>query len=313
MINGQNILITGGAGFIGSHLVHKLLDSNQVTVYDIGVHPYSYLNEIKNHPNLTIHKVNLLNNVVNTNNFDYIIHAAGILGVQNIIDNPIASIEGNFLAVRNILNFSIAQKKLKKFLFFSTSEVYGNDCLNASEEYPHIIDGIGIRGNYACSKSLSEFLVKAYQQTYGLNWLCIRPFNIYGPFRYSSYAILAFIKNALLGKEIVINNNGNQIRTWCYISDFCDAVIQALELNIINEVFNIGNDKTKISVTNLAETIKYLSNSESIIRCRHDNLKEEIMFRSPNINKARKLLNYDPLIDLVTGLQNTIQWVKSII
>ncbi len=316
VIENQNILVTGGAGFIGSKLVYDLIHKNQVTVYDLNVHEKSYLSKFKNHNNLRIILGDLVDSEqitsVKDDSYDYIIHTAGILGVQNVISNPIQSIEGNFLSTRNVLNFSRKQKQLKKFLFFSTSEVYGGDCLSASEEDSHVIDTIDIRGNYACSKSLGEFLVKAYQKTYGLNWVCIRPFNVYGPYRHSNYAILTFIKNALQDKEIIINNTGEQIRTWCYISDFCDGVIKTLELNqVINEAFNIGDDKTQISITDLVEKIKILTNSKSIIKYGQDNLKEEIMFRSPQIDKARQMLNYNPIIDLDKGLQNTIDWVRS--
>lgn len=314
-IEDKNILITGGGGFIGSHLAYNLVNKNQVTVCDLSVHEKSYLNKFRDHKNLRVVIGDLLDSdhVMSIgDSYDCIIHSAGVLGVQNVISNPINSIEGNFLSTRNILNFSRKQTKLKKFLFFSTSEVYGNNCLNASENDTHVIDTVGIRGNYACSKSLCEFLVKAHQQTYGLDWICIRPFNVYGPYRYSPYALLSFIKNALQDKEIMINNTGEQIRSWCYISDFCLGVLSALKLDQVkNEAFNIGNDRTQISITNLVEKIKLLSNSKSTIKYGIDNLKEEIMFRSPSINKARGILGYNPTTGLDVGLQNTINWVES--
>src|ERR1700729_1909802 len=148
VIEGKRILITGGGGFIGSHLAEGLIDKNLITIFDLEVSNKSYLNKFNNHKNLNIIHGDLLNinhleNLKNVS-FDYIIHAAGILGVQNVIDNPIESILGNFISTKNILEFSRTQKNLKKFLFLSTSEVYGDNCINATEDDKHIIDAKGI-------------------------------------------------------------------------------------------------------------------------------------------------------------------------
>jgi nucleoside-diphosphate-sugar epimerase len=202
------------------------------------------------------------------------------------------------------------QQHLKKFLSFSTSEVYGSDAEAPEEHEPAIIrTPFESRWCYAASKTLSEHLIMAYHREQGLPSIIIRPFNVFGEYRFGANAMTTFIRKAIHGEEILIHGSGKQVRTWCYISDFIDGVYKALISNITGEIFNIGNPHNQITVLDLAKLVVTILNSKS--ECIITNSAQpDVLFRTVNIEKAQTFLQYNPVVSLHEGITNVSEWMK---
>lgn len=318
MIKNCKILITGGLGFIGSHLISSLYKENKVYVLDKADSRESSLNlmGLSSHNNITIIKADLYNTLAELNelpdNFEYIVHAAGILGVKNVIDNPYETIIANGLGAINIAEFCRKQKNLKKVLFFSTSEVYGVEANQSGEDSPLILPSDGVRWCYATSKFYGEYIFRSAHKKFGLPFSIVRPFNIYGPFRTGSNAVSSIINNSLKNNVINITGDGLQTRCWCYISDFIAGITEILiQPNAVGQVFNIGNDNEAITIIDLAKKIVKLTGSISEINVGSEHI-EDVNNRKPNIEKAKNLLQYNPVVTLDEGLNNTVNWFKNI-
>jgi nucleoside-diphosphate-sugar epimerase len=243
--------------------------------------------------------------------FDYIIHAAGVLGIKKVAERQILTMDVNISGTRHVLDVASRQKSLKRFIQFSTSEVYGQFASSPEENQPFLIPGHGRRWCYATSKVAGEYFVNAFAAERNISTVIVRPFNVYGSYRYGSNALTALAKNALAGEKLIISGNGQQTRSWCHISDYVQGVLACLQTEgISGEAFNIGNDTNNISMSDLAQLIcKIVDSSSEIIIDGIDS--EDVQFRKPNIDKARQLLGYDPKIDLSTGIEDLVKWLKS--
>lgn len=317
----MNILVTGGAGFIGSHLVERLLQlGHRVwTLDDMSTGRLHFLEQVSRNPNHTfiqgsVTDPGVLRELVS--GCDVIFHLAAVLGVKNTVENPLKVIEGNIDGTRNILK--LAFERGIKVVFSSTSEIYGrNTQLPFHEDSDRVLGAPSInRWCYATAKATDEHLCFAYAQE-GLPVSIVRYFNAYGPRQTSSPyggVVSRFIKAALLGEPLQVYNDGSQIRCFTYISDAVEGTIAAMERDVDGLAFNIGSEKP-ITIADLAEKIRTIAGSSSTIEYipyidAYGSSYEDMPVRVPDISRARNLLQYEPRISLDEGLQLSIDWFQ---
>ena len=310
----KKMLITGGAGFIGTHLAETFKDRYHVMLFD------NFRRDSLRHiPDLTsnadvsvvrgdILDRNLIEKVID--GVDVVIHLAAIAGVSSYYNEATTTLRVNILGTLNILE-AMRKSGTKKMIDFSTSEVYGVKAKNINEESVHAIGPVSQkRWVYAVSKLASEHFTLRYGEEFGLNCCCIRPFNIYGPRQIGEGAISNFSRSLYSNIPLRINGIGEDVRAWCYISDLVQAVELIMDRGINNESFNIGNPDWPVSTRELAELMIEIYGSGSIEHV--DTEHAPIPFRSPDIRKARRLLGFNPIVDLRTGLTRTMEWFRTV-
>lgn len=314
IITGKTIFITGGAGFIGSTLIGRLIDNNKITVYDdfrrdaLSDKPYA------NHPNLTIIKGDVLDLQLLREAMEGVqiaVHCAAIAGIDTVIMKPTETMRVNMIGTANVLEAAKELEDLHRFVDFSTSEVFGQSAFRAEENHTTHIGAVGeARWTYAVSKLAAEHLTKAYNQEFGMPTVTLRPFNIYGPGQVGEGALRIFIQRALRNEEIQIHGDGNQIRAWCYIDDFIDGLMLAMKRpKAIGESFNIGNAKAVLTIYGLAQTVVRVLGSSSPIRfIRKDYADVEL--RVPSTAKAKELIDFEAKVDLEEGIQRSADFFK---
>ncbi len=306
----SKILITGGLGFIGAFLAkHLLAQNHDVVLLDLE----DSSTEIPL-DGATVVRGNLLQDGILDQlptDFDHIIHTAGILGIKKVSQQPLLTADVNVFATRKVLDFSLKQKDLKRFIHFSTSEVYGKKADKVEESDPSIIPNCGTRWIYASSKHFSEYLLKAFMAEHNTPGVIIRPFNVYGPYRKGSNAMTTLIKKALTDEEITITGTGEQTRCWCYIEDFIRGVLATLECDTaVGEAFNLGNSQESISMHELANRICHVTDSKSTVRILH-NEDDDVLERSPVVEKAQRILSYQPTTTLDQGIREVADWLST--
>ncbi len=315
-IKNKKILLTGGAGFIGSTLAKKLIADNEILIYDNFSRDSIRYKNIKS-GNLKIVKDDVLNadslrSACEDFRPEIVVHLAAIAGIDTVIIDPIKTLDVNINGTLNLLK--ALQKysgKLERFLDFSTSEVLGAYAYKSSEKSSTNFAPVGEgRWTYSISKVTGEHLVHSYYKQHGYPCVTIRPFNIYGPGQVGEGAIQIFIKNVVKGKNIEIHGEGDQIRSWCYVDDMMEGIELCLtNKKAIGEVFNIGNPKGTITISSLAEKIVYLCKSKSKIVYVPKNYVD-VELRIPSIEKAQSLLGFYPKVDLNEGILKTYNWYK---
>lgn len=315
-IKNKRILLTGGAGFIGSTLAEKLSGKNELLIYDNFSRDSLKHRKIKS-GSIRIIKDDVLNfeslkNACEDFKPQIVIHLAAVAGIDTVILNPVKTLEVNINGTMNLLKaLEKSSGKLERFIDFSTSEVLGAYAYKSSEKSSTNFAPVGeARWTYSISKVTGEHLVHSYFKQYGYPCVTVRPFNIYGPGQVGEGAIQIFIKNVVKGKNIEIHGDGDQIRSWCYIDD----MINGIELCITNkkavgEVFNIGNPKGTITISSLAEKIVFLTKSKSKIVYVPKNYVD-VELRIPSIEKAQSLLGFKPEVNLDEGIIKTFNWYK---
>lgn len=311
-IKGKKILITGGAGFIGSYLVETLEKNNKVTIYDNFRRDALRFTHLKN---IEIIKGNILDFEKLSHSIsgaDIIIHAAAIAGIDNVAISPLDTLEVNLMGTYNVLKaINGKSSKIDKFVFFSTSEVYGPYVPQAKE------DGMTTQGpvkqqrwSYSTSKIAGEHWVYAYYKKFHLPAVILRPFNVYGPRQVGEGAIHNFIVRAILGKNLEIYTTGDEVRSWCYIDDFIKGVTLALgSPKSTGQIYNIGNPAATLTVLELARMIIKLSGSKSKIVFKRRNYPD-VHLRIPSIDLAKKELKFEPDYEIEEGLKKTIDWYR---
>tara|TARA_X000000950_G_scaffold287280_1_gene398991 strand:+ start:4860 stop:5777 length:918 start_codon:yes stop_codon:yes gene_type:complete len=285
-----NILFTGGAGFIGSSIIDKLNKKK----YNIYVVDNLLTGTYKNIPignRVKFLKINVndkkqLIKSTNKLSIDYIFHFAACVGVKRTLKNPLKVLE-DIEGFKNILHLA-KFKKVKRVFFSSSSEVYGEGQGLAQNEEKTPLNS---RLPYAIVKNVGESFFKTYKNEYNINYTIFRLFNTYGPKQSSDFVVSQFLKNALKNKDINIYGNGQQSRTFCYIDDTVDAIINCFEKNFfINSTVNIGNNKVT-KIIDLAKIIKKITKSNSKIK-KIEPLKEgDMLRRKPDIKKMKSVLN----------------------
>ncbi|MDD5530063.1 MAG: NAD-dependent epimerase/dehydratase family protein [bacterium] len=315
-IKGYKFFITGGAGFLGVSLIKKLIDENKVIIYD-NFHRNALKNtNLEKHPNLNVIKGDVLDLKKlkqSISDSDIVIHLAAIAGIDTVIKNRVTTMKVNIFGTYNALEATMALKKVKRFIDFSTSEVFGSYAYKLEEKDPTNLQPVGeARWVYATSKIAAEHLAHSYYKEFGIPVVSFRPFNIYGPGQVGEGAIHTFIKHAINNQNIEIHGDGDQLRSWCYIDDMVNAIFLSFtNEKAVGEVFNIGNPRGTITILSLAEKIKYLANSKSkIIHIPKNYVDVEL--RIPSIEKAKKILGFEPQINIDEGIRRTIEWYKQI-
>ena len=311
MLTGKRIFITGGAGFIGSTLCGKLLDANEVTVYDNLTRDSLKDKAFRDHANLQIISGDILDaeglgRACAKANPTHFVHCAAIAGIDTVIKSPVSTLRVNMLGTANALVVAHEQKGLERVVCFSTSEVFGQQAFQSSEDTQAVIGSTGVaRWTYAVSKLSGEHLAIAYHDEFGLPTVVLRPFNVYGPGQIGEGALSTFIKRALKNETIEIHGDGTQIRAWCFVDDMVRAVLIALEdPKAVGETFNIGNKRAVTTIYGLASTvIRVLNSSSEVEFVRKD--YADIELRVPDVKKAEELLGYVAKVGLETGIART--------
>ena len=304
----MKVLITGGTGFIGSHLCDYYIKQGQdVTVID-NLSTGSISNIKNNIQNIhliegNITDVGLVNDLVSKS--DLVFHLAAAVGVKTILANPIESITTNFLGSETVLN--ACAKYNKRLLIASTSEIYGkNENQPLSETDDRVVGPPQIRrGSYADAKALEESRAHALYLRRKLKVTTVRFFNTVGPRQSSQYGMVLpnFIEMAIKNEPITVHGNGQQTRVFCHVSDAIEAVTMLIKTNSsIGEVFNIGGNE-EISMLNLAHRVRELLSSKSeIVHRTHNEVYgdgfEDINKRIPNLTKIKRLIDWQPKICL---------------
>lgn len=321
MIIGKKILITGGAGFIGFALVERLIKDNQIVVIDNfhQSHPDEKVVKYYGNDNFycvkgDVRDMSVLQELLDwkMHDTDIIIHCAAVAGVGIVMEKPLETVEGIFIGTRNMLEIATKMKKLTHFINFSTSEVLGDMAFRPLETASTEVKGTGgHRWCYAASKLAAEHLVRAYEHERDLPAVTVRPFNVFGPGEIRESAVQCFASQAVRDETLQIKGSGVQVRCWCYIDDFVDAILLFLrKKESIGQTFHIGNPASAITVLSLAEKIVHLAKSKSKIVHIPADKNEDVAIRISNITKAKKLLGYDPKIGLDEGLRRAIKWYR---
>lgn len=292
----MKIAITGGSGFIGTHLVDLLKDEHEILILDRNHSSNQNVDFIE----CDLLETEKISNVLEGS--DIVIHLAAAVGVKLTEENPLHTLNVNIQGTHNVLE-SCKKNNVKKIIFASSSEIYG--------EATHIpikeTDPPMPITNYGVSKITSEEYVKAYATTSSMKYSILRFFNAYGPGQSSSFVMSEFISKAIENKTIAIHGNGEQLRAFCHVSDIVNGINLCLA-NGHNEIFNIGNNKEPITIFELAKTIKKITESSSEITFlpfenSERNRTSEIMKRIPDITKAYDILGYRPRICLNEGIK----------
>jgi len=320
MIKNKNIFITGGGGFIGTCLAERLVDSNQIILYDLNFHNNAYaFSKLVGHPNVTLVEGDIMDfeklksavgAVPPCQPADIVIHLAAIVGVQNVIENSLKTLETNVQGTMLLLR-AVSSLPLERFIFLSTSEVFGINAYQVSDSANSTFGPVDeARWSYAISKVTGEHFVQANHRKYGLPTVILRPFNIFGPKRIGDHAILRFIYWALYDKPLIVHANGEAIRSWCYIDDFCDALISCLEKpEAIGRAFNIGNSRNTLTMYELAKRVIQLCDSNSKVQFQPIDYSD-VHIRVPNTLGAYKLLGYTPKIEIEEGILKSKVWYE---
>ena len=319
----MRVLITGGAGFVGSHLSEALLDrGDEVFVLDdLSTGSIENIAHLKANPRFhytidTVTNEPLLAELIDR--CDTVVHLAAAVGVKLIVEAPVRTIETNVHGTEVVLK--IANKKKKLVLIASTSEVYGKSVVVPFSEDADLVLGPTSkhRWAYACSKMIDEFLALAYWKERKLPVIIVRLFNTVGPRQTGQYGMVVpnFVRQALAGQPITVFGDGNQSRSFTYVGDVVRAMVALInEPRAIGQVFNIGNGH-EISIGDLAARIKQMTGSQSpIVRIPYDQAYEEgfedMPRRVPDIAKIRALVGYEPTVELDEILARVIESLRT--
>jgi len=314
------VLITGGAGFIGSHLADAYLERGDEVyiIDDLSTGRIENIQHLKGQPRFhytidTVHNHPLTAELVDQ--CDVVFHLAAAVGVKLIVESPVRTIETNVRGTEVVL--SIANKKKKKVLVASTSEVYGLSTDVPFREDGNLVMGATTKGrwSYACSKAIDEFLALAYWREKKLPTVVVRLFNTVGPRQTGQYGMVipTFVRQALSGRPITVYGDGKQSRCFGYVGDIVGALIKLMDhKDAVGNVFNIGSNE-EISILQLAQRVKELTQSKSeIVFVPYDEAYEEgfedMPRRVPDISKIHNLVGFQPQMSLDGILETVIDY-----
>ena len=303
-------LITGGAGFIGSHLVSKIIDNAEkiIVLDNLLTGSKKNINKFLDLSNFQFISHDIQNHYDPKENIDCVIHLASCASPVAYAENPINTLKSGSIGTINSLG--IARKYNSSFLLASTSEIYGDPKISPQhEEYWGNVNPVGPRSMYDESKRFAEAATQAYITEYKLNAKIVRIFNTYGPNMKldDGRVVTNFIVQALKNKDITVFGKGLQTRSFSYVDDTVNGIMLASSYKE-PDIFNIGNDN-EITINQLAQTIIDITNTKSKIIYK-DLPKDDPLQRKPDLSKSKELLNYEPVIGLEKGLEKTIEWVK---
>jgi len=315
-------LVTGGAGFIGSHLSERLLASGHevLAIDDLSTGSMENVMGFRFHPRYEFHGDSIFNRRLMAelvDLVDIVFHLAAAVGVRRIVDYPVQTIETNVGGTEIV--FELASKKRRRLLIASTSEVYGKSNKLPFSETDDLVLGstYNNRWAYACSKAIDEFLALAYFREHKLPVTILRLFNTVGPRQTGQYGMVVptFVRQALLGEEITVFGDGTQSRCFGHVADVIDGILAvAADDRTAGEIFNLGNTE-EISIADLARRVTEMTESSSKIRYvpyteAYGPGFEDMQRRIPDISKAQSWLNYRPKYGLDDILRDVIAFER---
>jgi UDP-glucose 4-epimerase len=312
----KRIFITGGAGFIGTTLAKRLVDQNEIVAADNLHRDALSGTPLVDHPNFSFHEADILDADKMKElaaGATHIIHCAAIAGVSSVLESPVRTMRVNVIGTYNLLEAAVGTlDTLERFVDFSTSEVFGTHAFRVQEGQVSTIGSVGeARWTYAVSKLAGEHMAHAYHDELGLPTVTVHPFNVFGPGQIGGGAIRAFIEAALDERDLTIHGDGSQIRAWCYVDDMVDGTLLCLERpEAVGQAFNIGNNRSTVTIYDLAQRVNRLSGSSGKIVFQPLDYAD-VELRIPNVDKARELLGFEAKVELDEGLERTIAWYRS--
>lgn len=312
----KTIFITGGAGFIGSTILGRLINKNQVIVYDNLTRNSLKDKPFRNHKNLRLINGDILDyeqleSAMGDSNI--VVHCAAIAGIDTVIKRPVNTMRVNMVGSANVLEAASKLRHCERVVCFSTSEVFGQYAFRASETDNTVMGKVGeARWTYAVSKLAEEHLAISYYKERSLPTAVVRPFNVYGPGQVGEGAMSIFVQRALKNETIQIHGDGTQIRAWCYIDDMVNGTLSVMEHpKAIGESFNIGNQEAVVTVYGLAKMVKQVLGSQSPITF-SGRSTVDVELRVPAVRKARELLGFEAEVGLEEGIKRTASYYKKL-
>ncbi|MBW3589741.1 MAG: SDR family oxidoreductase [Actinobacteria bacterium] len=307
----MRILVTGGAGFVGSHLCERLLsDGHEVLCYDnlITGTPENLVTAEK-HPDFSFVQQDLTREISVDGSLDWVMHLASPASPIDYLEHPIHTLKVGALGTLHCLG--LAKAKEASFFLSSTSEVYGDPLVHPqTEDYWGNVNPIGPRGVYDEAKRYAEAMTFAYQRVHGIDVRVVRIFNTYGERmrRNDGRAVPTFIGQALKGEPMTVHGDGKQTRSLCYVSDLIEGFVRMVATPDVNGPVNLGNPH-EVTVLEIAETVRELVGSDSDIAFVARPM-DDPQQRCPDISKAQSVLGWSPDVDIREGLSRTIEWCR---
>ena len=306
----MRILLTGGAGFIASHLTKKLLNEGHyvISMDNLITGRMENMLEVMDNPNFEFVKHDVSNYIDVEGELDYVLHMASPASPVDYLEHPIKTLKVGSLGTHNSLG--VAKEHGAKFLLASTSEVYGDPLVNPQPEtYWGNVNPIGPRGVYDEAKRFAEAITLAYYRTHGVDTKIVRIFNTFGErMRHEDGRVVPnFIDQALKNEPLTVYGDGSQTRSFQYVSDLVAGIVKLMASDL-NEPVNIGNPQ-EMSIVEFAERIKKMTKSKSKIVFEELPVNDPKV-RRPDITKAKKELDWEPVVSLEEGLRRTIEWFK---
>jgi nucleoside-diphosphate-sugar epimerase len=307
-------LITGGAGFVGSHLCERLLDrGDQVVCVDNLITGKSEnLSHLRSHPRFTYIQADVTQPLDYDDPVDAVFHLASPASPRGYLRKPLETALANSLGTQRMLE--LVQAQGAKFLLASTSEAYGDPLVHPqSEDYWGNVNPVGIRSCYDEGKRFAEALTMVFVRQFGVDARIVRIFNCYGPRSdpEDGRIVPNFVTQALMGKPLTVYGDGSQTRSLCYVSDLVSGLTRAMDVpNTTGRVYNLGNPDER-TVLEFAQLIKKISGSGSAIRFVDPISTDDPHRRCPDIRRAQSELGWEPTISLDRGLDDTIAWFRT--
>jgi UDP-glucose 4-epimerase len=313
-IEGNDVLITGGAGFIGSTLAGRILEKNRVTIFDNFYRDALKHQPFKTHSNLKVISGDVLDSVSlmeAMKGHNIIVHCAAIAGIDTVVISPVTTMRVNLLGSANVLEAASKLGRVDRVVCFSTSEVFGDHAFLSDEGSKTVVGKVGeARWTYAVSKLAEEHLAIAYSNEKWLPTVVVRPFNVYGPGQVGTSAMRTFIMRALKDETLEIHGEGTQIRAWCYIDDMIEGVLLAMaHPKAVGQSFNIGNSRAVVTIAGLANTVvRVLQSKSKLVYTRKDYADVEL--RVPLVKKAKELLGFEAKVELEEGIRRAAEFYR---
>lgn len=325
--SGKTVLLSGGAGFLGRHFIalfrylnkellaepckvisaDNYITGEQLALYEGGHHD----------PNIIDVWADVSYPLPVREDLHFIIHAAGVASPVYYMKYPLETIESAVQGTKNLLELARKNKGLEGFLFFSSSEIYGDPDPNSvptPETYHGYVSSVGPRACYDKSKRLGETIATIYQQQFNAPVMIVRPFNVFGPgMKHNDRRVVPmFTYQALNGRPLPVHGDGRQTRTFCYISDAIGGFLKTLLKGKPGEAYNIGNAENEISMTELAKMYSLVVPGSKVEHISYPDTYPagEPQRRCPDLTKAAKDLGYASQVDLKTGLSRFVAWAR---
>lgn len=323
LLEGKTLLITGGSGFLGKYLINTILYLNEnrlnkpCKIISLDNHITSTETSVKE-KNLTQINHDVKQPLSTKSKIDYIIHAAGIASPVYYQKFPLETIDAAVNGTRNMLELA-RKKKIQSFLYFSSSEIYGDppaDQIPTKETFKGYVSCFGPRSCYDESKRLGETLCYVYKTRFNVPIKIVRPFNVFGPGMapFDHRVIPSFLYSAFTGEPLQVHSSGNQTRTFCYISDATTAFLLVLLIGSSGEAYNVGNNKNEINMNQLANSLNQIFKNKiqiNNVEYPKNYPADEPQRRCPDLTKIKKQVGYKANVNLKQGLQKTVKWCKS--